>query len=95
MGSHSHGLRKKTRRKFSKGVREKFKPEDYLRPFSEGQNVIIAPDPASQKSLPHSRFKGKTGKVKEKRGRGYVVEVFDGHKKKIVMTKPEHLRPAG
>ena len=92
MAKASRGFRTGTRRKLKKGLREKFNVETYLQEFKEGDRVIINIDPASQKSMPHSRYHGKAGIVKEKRGRGYVVSVKLGNKPMELTTKPEHLR---
>ena len=35
-------------------------------------------DSSTQKSMPHKRFHGKIGTVKDKRGRGYVITVPQG-----------------
>jgi large subunit ribosomal protein L21e len=90
----SSGYRAKTRRKFKKGPRDKFTVEAYLREFKEGDRVIIKVDSASQKSMPHSRYHGTSGIVREKRGRGYVVETSLGNKKVMITTRPEHLKGA-
>ncbi len=94
MGEHSQGLRTRMRHKLKKGVRDKFKPEDYLRTFREGQKVLLSPDAASQKGMPHPRYKGKVGDVRGRRGRSYIVSIYDGNKKKAIIARPEHLRAA-
>ncbi len=92
MAKSSMGFRTGTRRKFRKKHREKFTVESFLQGFKEGDKVIIDIDPSSQKSMPHYRYQGAVGTVKEKRGRGYVVNVKLGNKIMELTTKPEHLR---
>jgi large subunit ribosomal protein L21e len=41
--------------------------------------------------MPHRRYHGKIGIVKERRGRSYVVEVAMGRQKRTVIARPEHL----
>ncbi len=87
----SHGPRRGTRKKLSKGKRDKFKVTKYLKGFEIGSYVAIVIDPSSQKQ-PFKRFHGKTGKVIGKRGDAYIVEIKDGDKLKTVFAKPEHLK---
>lgn len=91
----SHGLRRGTRDLFSKpaGSREGPRPEIYLSRIGVGENVLISVDPSVQKGMPHRRFHGKIGKVLEKRGRGYVVEVRMGNKPKKITVLPDHIKP--
>ncbi|HLE07901.1 MAG TPA: 50S ribosomal protein L21e [archaeon] len=86
----SHGGRKRTRGKFRNPGR--LTVNDFLREYSAGQKVALVVNSSSQKGMPFRRFHGLTGTVLEKRGRGFVVEIFDGNKKKIVTAKPEHLK---
>ncbi len=86
----SHGGRKRTRGKFRSP--KKLTVNAYLKEFSTGQKVGLVVNSSSQKGMPFRRFHGLTGKVLEKRGRAFVVEVFDGGKKKIVTARPEHLK---
>lgn len=66
----------------------------FLQEFKKNQNVIILQEPSSQKGMPHPRFKGAFGKVLEKRGKSYIVEILDGNKVKKVISRPEHLKAA-
>ena len=88
----ARGFRHGTRKKLKKKIRDKFKPEDYIRTFKDGEKVALSLEPASQKGMPHPRFKGKVGTVMGKRGRSYIVTFHDGGKEKTVIAKPEHLR---
>jgi large subunit ribosomal protein L21e len=42
--------------------------------------------------MPFPRFKGRMGKIVEKRGKSYVVEILDGNKMKKIVSRPEHLK---
>lgn len=90
MVKKSRGFRAKTRKK----LRQKAKPSitKFLQEFEIGEKVIILQEPSSQKGMPHLRFKGKVGKVIDKRGKSYIVEIRDGNKVKKIISRPEHLR---
>lgn len=89
----SKGFRSGTRRKLKKNIREKFKPENYIRKFSLKDKVVIDPDPASQKGMPFPRFKGKVGEIVGKRGDAYIIKIKDRDKVKQVIARPEHIKP--
>ena len=89
----THGTRRKSRYKLTKTVREKgLSPiTRAIQEFSEGEIVNIDLDPSIQNGMPHPKFHGRTGKVIERRGRAYIVEVRDGGLMKEVIALPEHL----
>ena len=91
----SKGYRRGTRSMARKPTREKGKPNigKLLIEHEVGSQVIIRIDSSVQKSIPHRRFHGKIGTVKEKRGRGYVVSIPQGEMVKDVVLRPEHLEP--
>jgi len=91
----SKGYRAGTRSLSRKPLREKGKPKltKFLYEYENGASVIIKIDSAQQKSLPHKRFHGKIGKVIEKRGRGYVVQVALGDSIRDLIVRTEHLEP--
>ena len=66
----------------------------FLQEFKLGQKVVIKQEASSRKGMPHLRYKGMVGKVVERRGKSYVVEVKNGGKKKKLLARPEHLQPA-
>ncbi|HLD57446.1 MAG TPA: 50S ribosomal protein L21e [archaeon] len=89
----SHGLRANTRKKFSKRFSEKkFTITPYLAVFKPSDKVVIKVDPTSHKGMPHHRFKGLIGEIKERRGRAYIVRIQYEHSSKDVIARPEHLR---
>jgi len=66
----SKGYYTGTRSLLRKPTREKGKPHisKLLQEYALGSEVIIKMDSSVQKSMPHKRFHGKIGKIKEKRG---------------------------
>jgi large subunit ribosomal protein L21e len=91
----SKGYYAGTRSLLKKPNREKGKPKirKILQAYPTGSQVIIKMDSSTQKSMPHKRFHGKIGTVKEKRGRGYVVVVPQGNSIKEIIVRSEHLEP--
>jgi len=92
MVKKSHGFRAKTRKKLTQ--RPDYRPPitKFIQEFRKSQKVIIMPEPSSHKGMPHPRFKGKIGKILNKRGKSYIVEIIDGNKVKKIIAKPEHLK---
>ncbi|HIP63226.1 MAG TPA: 50S ribosomal protein L21e [Archaeoglobus profundus] len=96
MGWKSHGFRFKSGRKLRKRIREKgIKIRRALQTFEVGQIVHIDIDPSVHKGMPHPRFQGRTGVVIGQRGRAYLVRIRDGDSYKILIVRPEHLKPQG
>jgi large subunit ribosomal protein L21e len=91
----SKGYYTGTRSLLRKPTREKGKPNigKILQEYLPGSQVIIKMDSSVQKSMPHKRFHGKIGVIKEKRGRGYVITVPQGNSFKEIITRAEHLEP--
>lgn len=94
MTRHS-GYRHRTRRLFTRGVgaRSGPRPEVYLHEYEIGQAVAIDVDPSTHRGMPHRRYQGRVGRIVEKRGRGYVVEIELGSKMKRLSVLPEHIKP--
>ena len=87
-------------RGFKSGTRKKLRQKSAVRPaitkflqeFKMNQKVVILPEPSSAAGMPHPRFKGKSGKIIDKRGKSYIVEILDGNKVKKLICRPEHLK---
>jgi len=94
MTYRTKGTRVGTRKKLSKSSRNrgKISINAFLQKFEVGNAVLIKPEPAYHKGMPYKRFFGHQGKVLEKRGKAYIVEVKDGGKKKKLICSPIHLR---
>jgi len=90
----SRGFKSKTRYKLKKSIRAgRTNPiTKRMQIFDRNDLVHIIIDPSVHKGQPHPRFHGKTGKVSEKRGRAYIVDINDGNKAKKLIIRPEHLK---
>ena len=90
----SKGYRTRTRRLFKKGLRERGKKRvsALLHEYQSGNQVVIKIDSSTQKGMPHPRFRGLVGTIKEKRGNSYVVLTKSGNKTKTIISRPEHLK---
>jgi len=73
-------------------MRDKFKPEDFLKEFKVGDKVVIRQNSISQKGMPYPRYLGKAGTVTGKRGAAYVIDVRTGSNVNELQVKPEHLK---
>jgi len=86
----SHGPRRRTREKFRR--RGKVPVNKFVKQFNVGERIVIDIDSSSQSGMPFKRFQGLSGKIIEKRGRSYLVEIKDGNKPKTIIANPEHLK---
>ena len=64
----------------------------YFQKFDSGDYVALVIDLGIQSPGFPKRMQGRTGKVIEKRGSAYVVEVADYNMKKRFTIKPIHLK---
>jgi len=89
------GSRRKTRDKLSKHVRDrgKIKIRYILKEYNKGDRVSIIIDPSFHEGMPHPRFHGLTGIIKNKRGDCYEIVIKEGNKEKLIIAHPAHLRP--
>ncbi len=94
MVTRSHGFRVGTRRKLRKKPRErgKLRLSSHLQEFKVDERVIVDIDSSYHKGMPHKRFIGKHGKVLEKKGKSYIIEIKEGNKYKKVICAPTHLK---
>ncbi|MDI6798674.1 MAG: 50S ribosomal protein L21e [Candidatus Aenigmarchaeota archaeon] len=92
MVKKSRGSRARTRKKLTQKPRYRPPITKFLQEFERDQRVVILQEPSSQKGMPHPRFKGKIGKIIDKRGKSYIVEIVDGNKVKRIISRPEHLK---
>lgn len=91
----SHGYRRKTRALMSKSPRERGKSpiSRLLYEYRPGDKIVIDIDPSIHKGMPHHRYQGKVGVVVGKRGRAYEVQVTQGDSVKMIIVRPEHIKP--
>ncbi|MBD3186219.1 50S ribosomal protein L21e [Candidatus Bathyarchaeota archaeon] len=89
------GYRTCTRSLLRKKCREKgMSPlTSLLIKYDVGDLVDIKIDSSVHKGMPHRRFHGKTGRIIEKRGKAFVIEVRDKNKMKYVITNRSHFKP--
>ncbi len=64
-----------------------------LREYSPSQKVVIKIDSAQVKGMPHRRFNGLVGVVRDVGRRALTVDVQVGGKVKTVIARKEHLVP--
>ncbi|MFH1803023.1 MAG: 50S ribosomal protein L21e [archaeon] len=69
----------------------KFSFTTFFQKFKEGDSVAVVVE-LSQPFAYSKRLQGKTGKVIEKRGSAYYVEIKDINKIKRYLIKPIHLK---
>jgi len=94
MTRKSKGYRSATRSLFKKKPRQRGKIglSRVLQSYKIGDRVVITVEPSLHRAMPHRRFQGRVGIVKQVRGRSYMITVASGSKEKQVITRPEHLR---
>ena len=54
--------------------------------------MLIDPNPAIQKNIPHRRFFGIGGIISDKKGHAYTILINDGKKTKAIDIMPAHLK---
>ena len=91
MAQESKGFRRKTRRKLTRGLRERITITKLMEEFNIGEKVIIKIHPSIHDGMPHPRFHGRAGEIIERRGDCYVVKIKDGDKEKKVIAHIAHL----
>ena len=69
----------------------KFSFTRYFQVFKPGDSVAVARE-LSLKFGYSKRVQGRTGKVIEKRGAAYYIEIYDLNKPKKYLIKPIHLK---
>ena len=94
MAKRIGGVRRKTRHKFSKSVRQRGKVSlaDYFQTFKAGEHVCLVAEPSIHKGAYHGRFHGRAGVIVKTRGECYEVQIQDVKMKKMVVVHPVHLK---
>jgi large subunit ribosomal protein L21e len=90
----SKGIRSSTRNILTKDPRKRgMQPLGRLLvEYKPGDKAVVMIDPSFQKGMPHKRFHGKVGIILEKRGRSYLIQVADGERQKVIISRPEHMK---
>lgn len=89
----SHGFRYKTR-----SLMKKDSPRGVsflLQKYNVGQQALVIIDPRQHKGLPHRRYHGKVGIIKQVGRRAITLDVKLGKKSKTLITRFDHIKPFG
>jgi large subunit ribosomal protein L21e len=89
--ARSHGYRRRTRSLLKKSGPHGL--SRILREYSPEQKVVIKIDSTQVKGMPHRRFNGLVGTVKETGRRALIIDVMVGDKVKTVVARKEHIAP--
>ncbi len=87
----SHGYRRRTR--YLLKSEKKMGLSRILMDYNPSDKVVISLDPSQVKGMPHRRFNGLIGTVKEVGRRSLKIEVPVGRKVKLVIARKEHVVP--
>ena len=96
MVKRSHGYRVGSRKLMTKDPRQRGMPSlgKLLHVYKEGDKVDILINPSIHGGQPHRRYHGRVGIIQGPRGRAYEVLTTLGKKNKLLIIRPEHLRPS-
>ncbi|MBL7059083.1 50S ribosomal protein L21e [Candidatus Pacearchaeota archaeon] len=72
-------------------TRGKLSLSRYFQKFKEGDTIAVSKEISLQPKFP-KRIQGRTGVVKGKRGRSYLVMIKDQNKEKEYLIAPIHLK---
>ena len=89
----SHGFRYKSRSVLTKSATRGV--SFLLRQYNVGDRVLIQIDSRQHKAMPHRRYHGKVGSIKEVGRRSVVLNVKLGDKTKTLITRFDHIKPFG
>ncbi len=66
-----------------------------LREYHEGDRALVIIDPSQHKGLPHRRYHGKVGIIRNVGKRAIILDVKLGNKTKTLITRFDHIKPFG
>ena len=89
----SHGFRHKSRSVMTKTANRGV--SFLLQEYKEGDKTLIKIDPRQHKALPHRRYHGKVGIVRNVGRRAITLDVKLGNKTKTLITRLDHIKPFG
>jgi large subunit ribosomal protein L21e len=87
----SHGYRRRTRSLLRSSKKRGL--TSLLREYEPNDRVVIKIDPSQVKGMPHRRFNGLVGVVKEVDRRVVTLDVPVGDKVKTLIARKEHVVP--
>ena len=70
----------------------KFSFTKYFQKFKPGESVAVVRELSVNFGHMPKRIQGRTGKIVEKRGAAYAVEIYDYNKLKKYLIRPIHLK---
>lgn len=87
-------IRRKTRHKLKKALnrRGKISLHNYIQNLTMGDRVLLSADSSIHSGMYASRFHGKIGIIKGKKGNCYSVLIRDAKKEKNIIVHPVHLK---
>ena len=86
----SHGFRRRTR-SLLKATKTKKGLSSLLVEYSPKDRVVVKIDPSQVKGMPHRRFNGLVGTVKDVGRRSVTLDVIVGDKTKTLIARKEHI----
>ena len=66
-----------------------------LTEYNVGDRALVIIDPRQHKALPHRRYHGKVGIIKNVGRRVVTLDVKLGEKTKTLITRLDHIKPFG
>lgn len=66
-----------------------------LREYNEGDRALVIIDSRQHKGLPHRRYHGKVGIIRNVGRRAVTLDVKLGEKTKTLITRFDHIKPFG
>ncbi len=89
----SHGFRHKSRSVLTK--RQPRGVSFLLREYHEGERALVIIDSRQHKGMPHRRYHGKVGIVRNIGRRSITLDIKLGNKTKTLITRFDHVKPFG
>jgi len=89
----SHGFKHKSRQVMTKDAPRGV--SFMMTEYNVGDRALVIIDPRQHKALPHRRYHGKVGTVKEVGRRSVKLDVKLGDKTKTLITRFDHIKPFG
>ena len=86
----SHGFRRRTRSLLT-ASKSKRGLSSLLIEYAPNDRVVVKIDPSQVKGMPHRRFNGLVGTVKEVGRRAVTLDVPVGGKKKTLIARKDHV----
>jgi|TARA_B100001750_G_C15494368_1_gene593217 large subunit ribosomal protein L21e len=89
----SHGFKHKSRQVMTKDAPRGV--SFMMIEYNVGDRALVIIDPRQHKALPHRRYHGKVGTIKEVGRRSVRLDVKLGDKTKTLITRFDHIKPFG